>query len=406
MQKKFTKIFLTILLTIICQRVLAYAETDNMTVPIEETIPTLVDSLNVDDKEKDEKEKKAEDDEDGDEKEETMLDSVLVERHRRPFLPRMIESVSNFFMGCDTTYVTPQKYQFTAQMELSYWHDYYFLRSSETRNTMVIQSDPSVILGGYLYYSILGYGIVWNMNDLGIPAGKTNGTSMRQSLVVHTAKFFGEYYSFNSGKGAEIRSVSDIDLRGKDRTFHGLDSRCNGFNIVYLFNNRHFSWPAAFGANAVQRKSCGSWSIGFQYNHQKISLDADALPDYLKTNIDSTLLFSKVNYNDYSLSVGYNYNCVLGRNVLFAVSLMPNIGYRRSNITEAQEEKHSILNNISTDINLRMSLFWNNTRLFSGLIFETHTYSYRKDKFGLTNTYGTLKYMLGFNFWRKPQPKD
>ena len=76
---------------------LAYAETDNMTVPIEETIPTLVDSLNADDKEKDEKEKKAEDDEDGDEKEETMLDSVLVERHRRPFFPRMIESVSNFF---------------------------------------------------------------------------------------------------------------------------------------------------------------------------------------------------------------------------------------------------------------------------------------------------------------------
>ena len=339
------------------------------------------------------------------ENEGTMLDSVVVERHRKPVVARVVDGVTNFFMGCDTNYVTPQKYQLTAQLELSYWHDYYLLRSSETRNTMVIRSDPSVILGGYIYYSILGYGIVWNMNDLGIPAGKTNGTSMRQSLVIHTAKIFAEYYTFNSGKGAEIRSVSGIDLRGKDRTFHGLDSRCNGFSAVYLFNNRHFSWPAAFGANAVQRKSCGSWSVGFQYNHQKINLDADALPDYLKTDIDSTLLFSKVNYNDYSVSIGYNYNCVLGRNLLFAVSLMPNIGYRRSNITEAQKKEHSILNNISTDVNLRMSVFWNNTRLFNGLIFEAHTYSYRKDKFGLTNTYGTLKYLLGFNFWRKPQPK-
>ena len=329
------------------------------------------------------------------------LDSLAA--YKPSGLTRFMNGMEKFFMGCDTNYVTPQKYQMTAQLELSYWHDYYFMRSSVTGNSMTIESDPSVILGGYVYYSILGYGVVWNLNDLGIPAGRTNGTSMRQSLVIHTAKFFAEYYKFNSGKGAEIEAVSGYDLTGRDRTFKGLDSNCDGFNVVYMFNNRRFSWPAAFGANAVQRKSCGSWSIGFQFNHQKISMDKEALPDYLRYDIDSTLLFNSVDYHDYSVSFGYNYNCVLGRNVLFATSVMPNVGYRRSNITEAQEEKHSILNNLATDLNLRLSLFWNNTKLFSGLIFELHTYSYRKNKFGLTNTYGTLKYMLGFNFWRKPK---
>ena len=329
------------------------------------------------------------------------LDSLAA--YKPSGLTRFMSGMEKFFMGCDTNYVTPQKYQMTAQLELSYWHDYYFMRSSVTGNSMTIESDPSVILGGYVYYSILGYGVVWNLNDLGIPAGRTNGTSMRQSLVIHTAKFFAEYYKFNSGKGAEIESVSGYDLTGRDRTFKGLDSNCDGLNVVYMFNDKRFSWPAAFGANAVQRKSCGSWSIGFQFNHQKISMDKEALPDYLRYDIDSTLLFNSVDYHDYSVSFGYNYNCVLGRNVLFATSVMPNVGYRRSNITEAQEEKHSILNNLATDLNLRLSLFWNNTKLFSGLIFELHTYSYRKNKFGLTNTYGTLKYMLGFNFWRKPK---
>ena len=340
---------------------------------------------------------------------EQTLDSVVVtEQKKRPPLPqRLLMGVENFFMGCDTSYVTPQKYNLTAQVELSYWHDYYFLRSSQTNNTMVIQSDPSVILGGFVYYSIFGYGAVWNLNDLGIKAGKTNGTSLRQTFVIHTAKFFAEYYMFNSGKGAEIRSVSGIETKGKERTFHGLDSRCNGVSVLYMFNNRHFSWPAAFGANAVQRKSCGSWSVGFQYNHQRITFDKEELPDYIKEDIDSTLLFNKVNYNDYSVSAGYNYNWVLGRNVLFAISFVPSIGYRRSNITEAKEDMgHSILNNISTDLNLRMSLFWNNTRMFSGLILETHTYDYRQNKFGLTNTYGTLKYLLGVNLWKKPQYKN
>ena len=337
---------------------------------------------------------------------EQTLDSVVVTIKKKQSLPlRVMTGIENFFMGCDTNYVTPQKYNLTTQLELSFWHDYYFLRSSQTGNTMVIQSDPSVILGGYVYYSIFGYGAVWNLNDIGIKAGKTNGTSLRQSFVIHTAKIFAEYYTFNSGKGAEIRSVSGIETKGKDRTFHGLDSRCNGFSAVYMFNNRHFSWPAAFGANAVQRKSCGSWSIGFQYNHQSISFDKEELPDYIKEDIDSTLLFNHVNYQDYSVSVGYNYNCVLGRNVLFAISFIPNIGYRRSNITEGFDLKHLTLNNLSTDLNLRMSVFWNNTRMFSGLILEAHTYDYRKDKFGLTNTYGTLKYLLGVNFWRKPRSK-
>jgi len=337
---------------------------------------------------------------------EQTLDSVLVTEKKKPSLvSRVMTGVENFFMGCDTNYVTPQKYNLTTQLELSLWHDYYFLRSSQTGNTMVIQSDPSVILGGYVYYSIFGYGAVWNLNDIGIKAGKTNGTSLRQSFVIHTAKIFAEYYMFNSGKGAEIRSVSGIETKGKDRTFHGLDSRCNGFSAVYMFNNRHFSWPAAFGANAVQRKSCGSWSVGFQYNHQSISFDKEELPDYIKEDIDSTLLFNHVNYQDYSVSVGYNYNCVLGRNILFAISFIPSIGYRRSNITEGLDLKNLTLNNLSTDLNLRMSLFWNNTRMFSGLIFEAHTYDYRKDKFGLTNTYGTLKYLLGVNFWKKPRLK-
>ncbi|MBP5375985.1 MAG: DUF4421 domain-containing protein [Bacteroidaceae bacterium] len=335
------------------------------------------------------------------------LDNVEVteKRKRAPLPLRILAGVENFFMGCDTNYVTPQKYNMTAQMELSYWHDYYFLRSSKTGNSMVIQSDPSVILGGYVYYSIFGYGVVWNLNDIGIKAGKTNGTSLRQTFVIHTAKIFAEYYIFNSGKGAEIRSVSGIETKGRQSSFHGLDSRCNGFSAVYMFNNRHFSWPAAFGANAVQRKSCGSLSVGFLYNHQNITFDKEELPDYIKEDIDSTLLFNRVNYHDYSLSVGYNYNCVLGRNVLFAISVIPSIGYRRSNITEAEDLGHSFLNNVSTDLNLRMSFFWNNTRLFSGLIFEAHTYDYRKDTFGLTNTYGTLKYMVGVNFWKKPRPK-
>lgn len=318
-------------------------------------------------------------------------------------LAKVVDGVTQFFMGCDTAYVTPQQYHITTQGELSYWHDFYHLRSRETGNNMVIESVPSMVLGGYFYYGILGLGLSWNLNDLGKPDGETNGTSMRRSLSLHTARLFAEVFTYSSGKTARITHLTDFDFSGRDRSFSGLNSRLFGLHAFYIFNNRRFSWPAAFGENAVQRRSQGSFTLGFQYNKQAVTFNARELPDYLREDIDPTLLFHRVDYSDYSLSIGYAYNCVLGRNLLLAIAVEPSLGYRRSNIEEA-DFTHDILNNVSTDLVGRASFFWNNTKLFAGAILELHTYSYRRNTFGLTNTYGTLKFVCGFNCMRKRHP--
>ena len=73
-------------------------------------------------------------------------DTVVVNsipKEKKSFFPRVLNGVTKFFMGCDTNYVTPQKYQFTTQLELSYWNDFYRLRSSETGNTMNLESVVS-----------------------------------------------------------------------------------------------------------------------------------------------------------------------------------------------------------------------------------------------------------------------
>lgn len=317
---------------------------------------------------------------------------------KKPLLLRLFNTVTDYVMDCDSNYVTRVPYWFSAEAQTSYWHDYYYMRSSDTHNYMTIESDPSLVVGGSLYYSIIGYGISYNLNDIGKPKGEMNGTGIRQSLLLNTAKFVLEYYTFNSGKTAEITSVSNIDITGKNNKFKGLDARCNGLSFLYIFNNKRFSWPSAYeGCSAVQRRSAGSWSLGFHFSHQRIRFNDNELPEYIKAEIDPTLMFDEVNYHDYSINSGYSYNWVLGHNWLFNVSTLPSIGYRRSNITESEEE-HSILNNVSTDLNFRSSLTWNNTKLFTQLKLDLHTYSYRKEKFGLTNTYGTLSFVAGFNF--------
>jgi hypothetical protein len=151
--------------------------------------------------------------------------------------------------------------------------------------------------------------------------------------------------------------------------------------------------------NAVQRKSKGSWKLGISYSHQSISFDKSALPLHLK-NVDPTLLFRNIEYEDYAISFGYGYNWVFKKNFLLAISLLPSIGYRVSDI-EIYDKSNSVLKNMSTDLITRMSFFWNDTRCFTGFLFEIHTYSYREKKFALTNSYGSLKFVIGLNFIKK-----
>lgn len=303
------------------------------------------------------------------------------------------DNVTEFLMGCDTNYVTPQLYEFTTQAELSYYHDYYRVSSYHENETnhMTLQTTSPMTLGGYVYWGIFGYGRTWTL-------GESNAPSYRNTYTLNLARFFAELYTFKTGRNTKFTDVSGIDLSNKDTRFRGLNSDCFGLDVQYIFNNKHYSWPAAFGANAVQRKSAGSWKLGFTYDKISIDLDHSEIPDYIKTKADTTLFFNEINYYDYALSFGYSYNWVFKKNCLLAISVIPSLGYRRTNV-DAPEGY--ILNNLTTDIFFRASLFWNSTRFFSGLMLDLHTYSYREKKFGLTNTFGTVKFITGLNFLKK-----
>ena len=101
--------------------------------------------------------------------------------------------ITNFFMECDTNYITPQLYQFTGQVEANYWHDYYRLTSNVTNNRMTIESSHPVILGGYICWGVFGYGHYINVNDINSLGVEKRGTSQRNSFTLNTSKsvYFG-----------------------------------------------------------------------------------------------------------------------------------------------------------------------------------------------------------------------
>ena len=85
------------------------------------------------------------------------------------------------------------------------------------------------------------------------------------------------------------------------------------FNFYYAFNNKKFSYPAAFTQMFIQKKSAGSILAGGELHVNVINIG---------DTIDNDELFRLTNVT-YGLGVGYGYNLVLPHRWLIHASALP-----------------------------------------------------------------------------------
>ncbi|MEG1579660.1 MAG: DUF4421 domain-containing protein [Bacteroidaceae bacterium] len=330
-------------------------------------------------------------------------------KKRGSMLKRFIKSFDDY----DTTYITPNYYNYAAMMQSTIGFDYYKLEGTnekEQTQSISLNSSPTIKIGPY-------FGWRWIFLGYTFDVGRTY-TSRKKSefnLSLYSSMLGCDVvYKTNEGN-FNISNLTGFDKKAtqqvKGQQFDGLNTYLTSLNVYYIFNHKHFSYPAAFSQSTVQRKSCGSWKLGFNYAHQKISFDYTKLPlslsgtDGTENWLNNELKFKKINYYDYSINFGYAYNWVFSRNSLLSISLSPAIGYKYTNAEKpnVQDAINYNINNLNFDLIARIGLVWNNTKYFGGISFILHSYSYKKDRFSVNNTFGYLSMYAGLNFKRKRQ---
>lgn len=91
-------------------------------------------------------------------------------------------------------------------------------------------------------------------------------------------------------------------------------------NAFYVFNNRRFSYPAAFSQSYIQRHSAGSFLLAASGQGQHATLDWEQEMQLKMTNL--------------ALGAGYGYNYVLGQGWLLHISALPTfIVYSNTSMT-------------------------------------------------------------------------
>jgi len=228
-------------------------------------------------------------------------------------------------------------------------------------------------------------------------------------LSLYSSMVGGDIYYRKSGSDFKLLSTSGIFKNGEtpvyDKDIDGFSVDIKGVNAYWVFNNKKFSYPAAYSQSSNQRHSAGSLIAGFSYSQHKIYFDHNQLPAPVLEKLSDALKFNEINYSDYSLNFGYAYNWVFARNCLADLSLTPAVAYKKSKV-DSDVRNYPTLNDMNLDLITRVGIVYNDSKYFAGASLVMHTYDYRTKNFYLNNSFGTIRVYAGFNFKKKKEYRN
>jgi len=341
------------------------------------------------------------------------VDSIPVDEDP-PRKLSLIRRIIRGFDRLDENYIEPQHYVFTAMVQVTNTYDFFSLSSRENNGQSISFSpDVNVKAGPYVGWKWFFGGYTFSLGHS--TTAKTDLDFSIYSSQIGIDLFYrrtGSDYKLRSaelGKGADTQALEDVP-------FSGIKIGITGANLYYIFNHGRFSYPAAFAQSTCQKISCGSWMVGLGYTNNTLELDHEQLEKLIEerlaptpVQLDSGLMFKKVEYHDISMSAGYAYNWVFARNWLLSAGGSVGLGYKRSvgDMKDSSKKNFSI-DNFAPNTVGRLGIVYNNTRWYAGFSAIIRSNRYRKELLSTHNTFGSMNAYIGYNFGlkKKYKPKE
>ena len=168
--------------------------------------------------------------------------------------------------GPDTNYVESYLDHLTSRLYASVKTANVTLRDNEPSKSIVYRPNSPLIVGFGFNYGILGLNIGFNLpflNDNEHKRGKTSYRDLQTHVYLRPVtldiylQLYEGYYQTNPNNWYTDWPVFDTLPQRPD-----VKSVSAGLNGQYIFNNKKFSYRAAFLQNEWQKKSAGSFLAG------------------------------------------------------------------------------------------------------------------------------------------------
>ena len=326
-------------------------------------------------------------------------------------LKKMGKTVKKTIRGFDRLedyYIEPQHYEFSVMMQATRNYEDFILSSNG--QSITFAPDQRIKIGPYFGWRWIFFGYTFDLKNFNFFG---NSTKREIDFSIYSSQVGVDLYYRRTGSDYKLRQVRmgyGIDgSRFEGVSFDGLSVGITGVNAYYIFNHGRFSYPAAFSQSTCQKISCGSWLAGAGYTKNTLSLDFEKLHNLLddrlgetaEVKLDSGMMFNNVEYHDISLSVGYAYNWVFAKNMLFCASGQAAVAYDSSFGKTEQEADRFSFDKVNLDGIGRFALVYNNTRWYTGLSAILRTRNYHTSRFTANNIFGSFNAYIGYNFGLK-----
>lgn len=296
-----------------------------------------------------------------------------------------------FFNSYDPEYVVSTGKRWKARVVNDNWCDSYIMTFPQHMK-MSMLSDVYANIGAYLQYMAVSIGYTYDMGN--IMNGHSNDHK-KMELGFNCALFNIEaYYHENTG-GTFLRHFGDYhDGKYFKKRFPGLQLYTYGLDAVYYFNHKRYSHGAAYNFSKFQKKSQGSWVIGFSFSNIKLNFDFRQLPlellPYLTIPADDYLF----HYKSYAVVAGYGYNWVIRPRLLFNATLTPAFG-----VTHCYEDSlEGAMWMPSVNVLGRSSITYNLGNFFFSGIFRFNGHWYKSGTYSLFSSIENFSANIGFRF--------
>ncbi len=156
----------------------------------------------------------------------------------------------------------------------------------------------------------------------------------------------------------------------------------------YAFNGRRFSYPAAFTQSFIQKRSAGSWLVGFSYLGGRIKTTEEK-------PVDTPELRFYVGH--FAIGGGYAYNLVIGRKWLLHLSAIPTVVVVNRNNIKVNGERYKMDTQFPVVISTeRSSLVYQfSNKYFAGATFVMTNYFLGSSRVDINYKKWRLRAFLG-----------
>jgi len=184
-----------------------------------------------------------------------------------------------------------------------------------------------------------------------------------------------------------------------------IKSFAMGFTGNYVFNNKKFSYQAAFTFNERQKKSAGSFTVGGGWLMFNLKSDTGLVPSALFPDSITPINFSKITLNTIYGMGGYAHTFII-RKWYFTLALGLGSGISTSSSKTTADIKSKNKPSFSIVSDFRGSVGYNSELFYVGLSWFTGAFAVNSTKDILvTYSLSRLNFYVGYRFYNLFQDK-